>query len=89
MCSFVTHSQVEFVWVGSRTPSATQVAHAYPTLETSMDPLYCQLYGSKYYSIVSPIRAYSNEPQLRYGQAATLSFYVWGRPRVHSFQKAT
>ena len=65
------------------------MAHAYPTLETSMDLLYCQLYVSKYYSTVPPIRAYSNEPQLRYGQTAALSFYVWGRPRVHSCHKAS
>ena len=64
-----------------------QVAHAYPTLETTMDLLYCRLYDSKSYLILSSIRAYSNEPQLRYGQTASLSFYVWGRPMVHSFRK--
>ena len=48
-----------------------------------MDPLYYHLYDSKYYSTAAPTCAYSNEPQIRYGQVVALTFYVWGRPKVH------
>ena len=84
MCVLIcTYSQVEFVWVRCQTPSAAPVVHTYPTSETSMDPLFHSLYDSKYNSKAAPIFLYSNEPQIRYSQAVALTFYVWGRPRVH------
>ena len=32
--------------------------------------------------LVSPLRADSNDPQIRYGQLVGLTFYVCGRPSV-------